>query len=73
MKKFADLCLKIIEIILSAIFIGGWVLFCVYLLSLGLGYLIPYSVENHAAEYRALCIKKEGKPVFNGKYWECMK
>lgn len=29
--------------------------------------------EDPASEYRALCIKKEGKPVFNGKYWECMK
>lgn len=73
MKEFADLCLKIVKIILSAISIGAFVLFCVYLLSLGLAYLIPFSVENHADEYRALCIKNEGKPVFNGKYWECMK
>ena len=29
--------------------------------------------KDPAAEYRALCIKNEGKPVFNGKYWECMK
>jgi hypothetical protein len=29
--------------------------------------------EDPASEYRALCIKNEGKPVFNGKYWECMK
>ena len=29
--------------------------------------------EDPASEYRELCIKKEGKPVFNGKYWECMK
>jgi hypothetical protein len=29
--------------------------------------------EDPASEYRALCIKSEGKPVFNGKYWECMK
>lgn len=65
MKEFADLCLKIVKIILCAISIGAFVLFCVYLLSLGLGYLIPYSVEDPASEYRALCIKKEGKPVFN--------
>jgi hypothetical protein len=29
--------------------------------------------KDPASEYRALCIKNEGKPVFNGKYWECMK
>ena len=29
--------------------------------------------EDPASEYRALCIKNEGRPVFNGKYWECMK
>ena len=73
MKEFADLCLKIVKIILSAISIGAFVLFFVYLLSLGLAYLIPFSVENHATEYSALCVKNEGKPVFNGKYWECMK
>jgi len=73
MKEFADLCLKIIKIILCSISIGAWVLFCVYLLSLGLAYLIPSSVENHATEYSALCVKNEGNPVFNGKYWECMK
>ncbi|MFN8994631.1 MAG: hypothetical protein ACK5X3_13350 [Pseudomonadota bacterium] len=38
-----------------------------------------FSLYKHAinkdpvSEYRALCIKNEGKPVFNGKYWECMK
>jgi hypothetical protein len=29
--------------------------------------------EDPASEYRALCIKNEGKPVFNGRHWECMK
>ena len=67
MKEFADLCLKIIKIILCAIFI--------VVFFLGGAYLIQkYATdENHATEYSALCVKNEGKPVFNGKYWECMK
>jgi hypothetical protein len=33
-----------------------------------------FTVKDPASEeYRALCVKNGGKPVFNGKYWECMK
>ena len=73
MKKFADLCLKIIKIILCAISIGAFIWGCVYLWRIYLGYLIHDIVQAPSSEYRALCIKKEGKPVFNGEYWECMK
>ncbi len=39
-----------------------------------IGSLYEYVIgKDPASEYRALCIKNEGKPVFNGKYWECMK
>jgi hypothetical protein len=39
-----------------------------------IGSLYKHAIgKDPASEYRALCIKNEGKPVFNGKYWECMK
>ena len=57
-----------IKLVICAIFI--------VVFFLGGAYLIHnYATggEDPASEYRALCIKKEGNPVFNGKYWECMK
>lgn len=30
-------------------------------------------MEDQAKDYKAACIKLEGKPVHNGKNWECMK
>lgn len=51
-------------------------LFCVVLaLFLAFLYVVyKYAVgEDPAAEYRALCVKNEGKPVYNGRHWECVK
>jgi len=29
--------------------------------------------EDSAAEYRTSCVENGGRPLYNGKYWECVK
>ena len=31
------------------------------------------STEINATEYKEACSKSGGSPVFNGKFWECIK
>ncbi len=65
-----DVIFEIVHIVL--IVVAAVFLLCVF--AQGVLSLYKHATgEDPASEYRALCIKNEGKPVFNGKYWECMK
>jgi hypothetical protein len=47
--------------------------FCLLLLA-ALGYLMFLAIgEDSAAEYRTSCVENGGGPLYNGKYWECVK
>jgi len=65
-----DVIFEIVHIVLIVVasvflfFVVAYSVFSLYKHAIG---------EDHASECRSLCIKNEGKPVFNGKYWECMK
>jgi hypothetical protein len=52
---------------------GGWFF---YLLVAGvsfLAYIIFVIGPEQSAKYRAACIEVGGKPMHNGKHWECLK
>ena len=67
--KYSPMKDAIFEIVTTV----GIVVASVFLLCVFAQGVLSLFGEDPASEYRALCIKNEGKPVFNGKYWECIK
>ena len=65
------------DTLMDKLFQFMFLLVCIFALVVVFGF--AYSTylhiigEDPASKYRAVCVESGGKPLYNGRHWECLK